>query len=95
MNFAEYIRPELLVLIPVLYIIGAFIKSSLGGVDNRHIPAILGVLGMLLSLLWVIGSTEIGDGPTRAFTAIIQGILCAGAAVYINQIWKLERNPGL
>ena len=83
MSFVEYIKPELLILVPVLYILGAMIKDS-QTISNRYIPAILGGVGVLLSLLYVIGST--GFSATGVFTAITQGILIAGAAVYTNEM---------
>lgn len=82
MSFVEYIKPELLILVPVLYIIGAMIKDS-QTISNRYIPAILGCIGVLLSLLYVIGST--GISATGIFTAITQGILIAGTAVYTHE----------
>ena len=82
MSFVEYIKPELLILVPVLYIIGAMIKDS-QTISNRYIPAILGGIGVLLSLLYVIGST--GFSATGIFTAITQGILIAGTAVYTHE----------
>lgn len=94
MSFTEYIKPELLILVPVLYIIGAMIKDS-ATISNRFIPAILGGIGVFLSLLYVIGST--GFSATGIFTAITQGILVAGAAVYthefITQMLKTEETP--
>ena len=82
MSFVDYIKPELLILIPVLYILGCIIKDS-ATVSNRFIPAILGGVGIFLSLLYVAGST--GISATGIFTAITQGILIAGAAVYTNE----------
>lgn len=93
MDFTTYIDPALLVLIPVLYLIGNFIKSS--GIDNKHIPLILGGLGVLLAVVWVLATSDIAGwqgGLLGAFTAIIQGVLCAGAAVYTNQVIKQESN---
>ena len=82
MSFVEYIKPELLILVPVLYIVGAMIKDS-KSISNRWIPAILGGVGVFLSLLYVIGST--GFSATAIFTAITQGILVAGTAVYTHE----------
>ena len=82
MSFVEYIKPELLILVPVLYIVGAMIKDS-QSVSNRYIPAILGGVGIVLSLLYVMGSS--GISATGIFTAITQGILIAGAAVYTHE----------
>lgn len=91
MTFAEYIRPELLILVPVLYVLGAIIKDS-AAIQNRWIPAILGGVGIALSLLYVLGTGDFS--ATGIFTAITQGILVAGAAVYTNElIVQLIKNP--
>lgn len=91
MTFAEYIRPELLILVPVLYVLGAIIKDS-AAIQNRWIPAILGGVGIALSLLYVLGTGDFS--ATGVFTAITQGILVAGAAVYTNElIVQLIKNP--
>lgn len=85
MDFSVYIKPELLILIPVLYVIGEMIKGS-KTVQNRFIPVILGCTGVGLSILYVV-ATE-GVTPLGFFTAITQGILVAGASVYANEIIK-------
>lgn len=85
MNFQDYIKPELLILVPVLFICGEIIKHTEKIKDN-YIPAILGVAGVALAFLYVT-ATE-GLALLGAFTAITQGILVAGAAVYADQIIK-------
>lgn len=91
MTFAEYIRPELLILVPVLYVLGAIIKDS-AAIQSRWIPAILGGVGIALSLLYVLGTGDFS--ATGVFTAITQGILVAGAAVYTNElIVQLIKKP--
>lgn len=81
----DYIKPELLILVPVLYILGEIIKHTERIKDN-YIPAILGATGILLAFIYVT-ATE-GLALIGAFTAITQGILVAGAAVYADQIAK-------
>ena len=49
----EYIRPELLVLVAVLYIVGKALKAS-QDVKDKHIPLILGGAGVFLAMLWVV-----------------------------------------
>lgn len=91
MTFAEYIRPELLILVPVLYVLGAIIKDS-AAIQNRWIPAILGGIGIALSLLYVLGTGDFS--ASGVFTGITQGILVAGAAVYTNElIVQLIKKP--
>lgn len=82
----EYIHPELLVLIPVLYSIGVGIKKS-KLIKDRFIPLILGVIGVILSVLYfVCNGTDVNG--LSVFTAITQGVLCASASTYVNQIYK-------
>ena len=85
MNLNDYIKPELVVLIPVLYIIGMMMKNT-KKIDDRSIPSVLGFVGVVLSMIWTIGSG--GFCTQTIFLGITQGILVAGAAVYTNQIIK-------
>lgn len=89
MDFQEFIKPELLILIPVLYLIGIALKKS--PLADKHIPLILGICGVFLSAVYLIASEPISGlqaFATMLFTAITQGILVAGASVYANQIIK-------
>jgi multidrug transporter EmrE-like cation transporter len=85
----EFIKPELLILVPVMYIIGMGIKAS--SINDRLIPFILGFVSIILSALYVIATTDLEGTKQIAmaiFTAITQGILIAGASVYFNQMFK-------
>lgn len=89
MELNEYIKPELLVLIPVLYFLGAAIKKS--KVSDKFIPWILGGVSVALSALWIFATSSIASAADVAlaiFTAITQGVLLAGASVYANQLIK-------
>lgn len=88
--FIEYINPELLVLVPFLYVLGMFLKTSKKVSDNL-IPAILGGAGVATAVVLVLASTvPVGTAAVAlaVVTAVVQGILCAGAAVYTNQLVK-------
>lgn len=85
----ELIKPELLCLVPVLYLIGVWVKRS-NHIKDKNIPLILGVLGVALSAMWAIASGEVGVFNI-IFTSITQGIMCAGVSVYVNQIIKQRR----
>lgn len=89
MELYEYIRPELLILIPVMYLIGAAIKKS--RIKDNYIPLILGCISVLLCTVWVLANSELNGVNgffTAVFTSLTQGILIAGASVYLNQIIK-------
>lgn len=78
MEILNYVVENRLVLIPVLYIIGEFIKRTEYVRDNL-IPIVLLTVGMAFSIL-MGGDTVINN--------IIQGILVAGATVLGNQLVK-------
>ena len=89
MSFTEYIKPELLVLVPVLYLVGMAIKRS--EIRDKLIPWILGGAAIVLSAIWILANCECAttaDVFTAIFTAITQGVLIAGASVYANQLVK-------
>lgn len=88
MGFEEFIKPELIVLIPVLYLIGIALKRS--KLPDHWIPMLLGAIAILLSALWVMATSHISNGrdiADAAFVSITQGILTAGAGVYIHQLY--------
>ena len=85
----EFIMPELLALAPVLYLVGAGLKRS--GLADRRIPAVLGLAGVLLAAMYIAATGVFAgaqDVIAGAFAALTQGVLCAGASVYINQVVK-------
>lgn len=88
MNLIEFIKPELLILIPVLYVVGIGIKKS--NISDSLIPRILGVISIVLSTVWIIATSDIStlkDVAYAMFVSVTQGILSAGASVYFNQLY--------
>lgn len=93
-NFMEFVKPELLVLIPALYCLGIALKQAKAFKDN-NIPLVLGAAGIALALMWVVATADIAtwQGVLLAvFTGAVQGALCAGAAVFGNQIYKQAKS---
>lgn len=88
MDYQKYIKSELLILVPVLYLIGLGLKKS--KLADKWIPVTLGIVGIALSAIWVsaTGSNATGQDDVAAalFTAVTQGILAAGASVYASQL---------
>ena len=88
MDYQEYIKSELLVLVPVLYIIGLGLKQS--KLTDKWIPLALGITSITLSAIWVVATSKVAnlqDVATAFFTSVTQGVLAAGASVYVNQIY--------
>lgn len=79
MDFSSYLIEKMLVLVPVLYIIGMFIKST-PKVKDWLIPWILLGLGL-------VGAVAIGlTTGVPIVDAVIQGILVTGVTVLTNQL---------
>ena len=74
---SEFLIDEALIVIPVLLILGAFIKGT-PKIKDWLIPYILLGLGVFWSVA-LIGFD---------IHAIIQGVLVSGAAVFGNQLYK-------
>lgn len=93
MEYTNYIKPELLVLVPVLVFAGYCLKTS-AAVKDKLIPALLAAVGVILAAVYVLATTNIAapqDGAQAVFTAIVQGLLCAAGAVFGNQIVKQSK----
>lgn len=79
MDFEKYLIKEMLILIPVLYVLGMVIKTT-PKVKDWVIPWILLVVGVVFAILVSLG-TDIS-----IVDAVIQGILVAGVTVFANQL---------
>lgn len=88
MNYQDYIKTELLALVPVLYFLGTGLKKT--RLPDKWIPTVIGAAGVLLSAVWVIATSEISgmkEAAYAVFTSVTQGVLVAGASVYANQLY--------
>ena len=86
----SYVKPELLIVVVVLYFIGVMIKKS-ENISDKFIPMILGILGVLICGLYVFATSTVSSSQEVAmalFTAITQGIIVAGLSTYVNQLIK-------
>lgn len=92
-NLSVYMEPELLLLVPVLNLIGYWIKNT-GKIKSSYIPVILGLAGMILCLFKSAGESKYGNFFEYAFSAVTQGILISSAAVYSNQVYKQTFKDG-
>ena len=83
----EYVKPELLIVAIVLFFVGKGIKNS-EVIKDKYIPIILGIIGVVISAIYVLATSEIAGYQSilmMIFTAIVQGIILAGLAVYANE----------
>ena len=80
----EYVKPELSLLIVMLYGLGMILKDT--KIKDKYIPLILTVISVILASLYVIGTS--GFSALNIFSGIVQGVLCAATSVYGNQLLK-------
>ena len=85
MAYENYLKPELMTLVVVLYALGALIKRT-KQINDKFIPYILLAVSIVLSSLYEVGSN--GFNVLSVFSGIQQGILCAAVAVLGNQLIK-------
>ena len=86
-SLEDLVRPELLVMIPVLNFIASLMKKK--GTDSTRIPARLGVGGVFLAVCYELATVPITDLQSACnilFTGVTQGVLCAAGAVYLHQL---------
>ena len=72
----------------ICYLIGLVVKAS--GLDNKYIPAIVGVCGGVLGVAALY--LEVADFPaTDPLTAVAVGIVSGLAATGVNQMVKQSK----
>jgi hypothetical protein len=60
------------------------------------IPLGIGIASVVLCSIWVLAVSDIAyskDALMAVFIAIVQGLLCAGAAVYAYEFYKQNIKP--
>lgn len=81
MEIVSFIPEQLLILVAALNVLGYGCKN-VPGLDNKFIPSILLVLGIIFSI-WIRGIDP---------NSILQGILCWGVAIGVHQTVKQFKN---
>lgn len=90
MDITSYIETELYIIVPVLYAVGMIFKKS-DVVPDKFIPIILGLLGIALASIYKLAyykPQDISQILAILYAGVTQGILCASASVYANNIIK-------
>lgn len=87
MEYTEFITPELMILVPVLYGLAEVIKMT--DLKNKYIPIILMAVSCLITGLYIFSShslTTTQEVAQAIWMSITQGILIASASVMTNQV---------
>lgn len=86
----DYVKGELLVLVPVLYILAAFLSRF--AFSEKKATAVLLAAAIGLSALYIFATTQTADvhGILSAiFTSLVQGILLAGTVIFKDSLAKI------
>ena len=86
-NLLTFIPENLVILIVVIYVLGTFLKA-LKSVKDNYITAILMLFAITFAALLNMINNEYKTAYEAIVNAILQGILCWGVAVGINQTSK-------
>lgn len=89
MTYTEYITPELMILVPVLYGLAEVIKMT--DLKNKYIPIILMAVSCLITGIYIFSShslTTTQEVAQAIWMSITQGILIASASVLTNNLIK-------
>ena len=86
-NLLNFIPENLLILIGVIYVLGIFLKK-LESVQDKYITCILMIFGITFAILLNIINSEYKVMFDVAVNGVLQGILCWGVSVGINQTTK-------
>lgn len=90
LNPFEFIKPELLSLILIAYFLGMAFKKW-ENIKDWTIPFLLGGVNIVLAIVYLFSvSADLDARKISAliFSAIVQGILTSGTAVFFYQLKK-------
>lgn len=81
----QYVQPNYAVLALVLYCLGRVFRA-IRRFPNQFIPLTLTLCGVLLGCLRALSCTDAACNLAAAlFDGVVQGVLCTGMAVYVNE----------
>lgn len=78
MDIIQFIKEQSAILIAIAYIIGVELKKS--NIKDKYIPSILALVTILVSCFMLGFNID----------AIIQGVLCWGVSIGINQVCVVQ-----
>lgn len=85
-HLSQYIEADYAVLSAVLYCLGRVLKA-LGRFPNRLIPLTLTGCSIALACLGAASRwSEYANWAGMMFDGVVQGILCTGMSVYLNEV---------
>lgn len=86
-NLMDFISDGMVIVIVVIYVMGVFLKR-LESVKDKYITCILMLFGITVAILLSIINAQYKVNLDVIVNGILQGILCWGVSVGINQTTK-------
>lgn len=86
-NLLTFIPENLLILVAAIYVMGIFLKK-LDSVKDNYITIILMVFAITFAVLLNLINSQYKVIYEAIINAVLQGILCWGVAIGINQTGK-------
>ncbi|WP_294373561.1 phage holin family protein [uncultured Clostridium sp.] len=86
-NLLNFIPENLMILIVVIYVVGIFLKKT-DKVKDNYITIILMIFGITFAILLDVINSQYKVALDVIVNGILQGILCWGVAVGVNQTAK-------
>lgn len=86
LNLMEFIPSNLVILVAVLYVLGVGLKKS--SIPDKYITVVLLILGITLAVLLAIIQEQYKTILEAIIYGAMQGVLCWGVAIGINQTAK-------
>jgi len=92
LDVLNFIKPDLVILIPVLIGLGRILKSS-ERVCNQDIPLYLTITSIFLASSYILSVNAYENAPVEyianlVFKGVVQGTLCASLAIFGHQLTK-------
>ena len=87
MEIMKFIPENLLILIAAIYVLGILLKKA-ENVKDKYITYILMIFGITFAVLLDLINAQYNTAYEVAINGVLQGILCWGAAIGINQTIK-------
>lgn len=85
-QITQYIGANYAILVVVLYLLGRGLKS-IKRFPNQYIPLALTACGIGLACLSVLSRyQEYANWAAALFDGVVQGVLCTGMSVYVNEV---------
>ncbi len=86
-NLVQFIPESLFIVVAAIYVVGMFLKK-LDSIPDKYITSILMLFGITFAVLLSIINSQFKVTLDVIVNGVLQGILCWGVAVGLNQTGK-------